>query len=47
MNFKLTPIENALLNALSNPDKLSGNYSSDGKSLTNFEYYKNIWKKYN
>ena len=40
------PMTDALINALTKPNELSGHCSPDGTPLTNFEYYKKL-KKFN
>ncbi len=40
------PITDALIEALTKPDKLSGHSYPDGTPMTNLEYYKEL-KKFN
>ena len=42
--MNVSPIEDALLNALAKPNEKSGHCYPDGTPMTNFEYYKEVWK---
>ena len=38
------PIDEYLIKALAKPNDYSGNCRPDGTPMTNFEYYKEVWK---